>query len=113
MTRSIPLFFDFMIRPPSTSPLFPYTTLFRSILIDRDARSDRRYGRGLGGHLVEQDRAEEHTPELQSPDQLVCRRLLEQKNWWSPTNIGNSSAILNPTKRKPTARSKIIERPNS
>src|SRR5215467_3235968 len=64
-----------MIRRPPRSTLFPYTTLFRSVpahpdRLDRHAR-DRRPVRGY--------RSEEHTSELQSPCNLVCRLLLEKK----------------------------------
>src|SRR5258708_31108255 len=83
-----------MIRRPPRSTLFPYTTLFRS----RDARRYRREPRlrrqlyrfqssvraeRLHPELmIEIDiaRSEEHTSELQSPDHLVCRLLLEKKN---------------------------------
>src|SRR5258708_9695613 len=69
-----PSFFFLMIRRPPRSTLFPYTTLFRS----PDAR------RTGGGHpstagAVDGWRSEEHTSELQSPDHLVCRLLLEKK----------------------------------
>src|SRR5256885_13008709 len=72
-----------MIRRPPRSTLFPYTTLFRSVL-GRDAVAD---GAGLlhvaredEGTPVAQARSEEHTSELQSPCNLVCRLLLEKKN---------------------------------
>src|SRR2546430_9091226 len=76
-----------MIRRPPRSTLFPYTTLFRSVelcLRSRGAgrlsgpgqRRGRRRRHGLGGH---QDRSEEHTSELQSQSNLVCRLLLEKK----------------------------------
>src|SRR2546430_6197865 len=76
-------FFFLMIRRPPRSTLFPYTTLFRSgIGVDPGApRAERREGeraqlkRGLVG-LV---RSEEHTSELQSQSNLVCRLLLEKK----------------------------------
>src|SRR5260370_24491394 len=76
-------FFFLMIRRPPRSTLFPYTTLFRS----------RRYGFALEwrefdwscetyvktGHMMPADRSEEHTSELQSHLNLVCRLLLEKK----------------------------------
>src|SRR6476660_10126573 len=72
-----PLFFVFfflMIRRPPRSTLFPYTTLFRS---DDDVHAIRvRVFEGLDHHVA---RSEEHTSELQSPDHLVCRLLLEKK----------------------------------
>src|SRR5207244_6670261 len=70
-----------MIRRPPRSTLFPYTTLFRSVG-DHDqhiAAFDRNSGELQLGQVVP-DRSEEHTSELQSPDHLVCRLLLEKKN---------------------------------
>src|SRR5258708_27520718 len=71
-------FFFLMIRRPPRSTLFPYTTLFRS------QRLPRRLPRGNAAAprpLVpgRPCRSEEHTSELQSPDHLVCRLLLEKK----------------------------------
>src|SRR2546426_8840054 len=85
-----------MIRRPPRSTLFPYTTLFRSRGGSADPRGhgpgDRgRRGRSgrdpLGAHLRSQAgrvpdvlwRSEEHTSELQSPCNIVCRLLLEKK----------------------------------
>src|SRR5256885_12205012 len=66
-----------MIRRPPRSTLFPYTTLFRSSLDVHRARAVRsRNGVDLREDL---DRSEEHTSELQSPCNLVCRLLLEKK----------------------------------
>src|SRR5207244_12549211 len=92
----------FVRLPPSpTYTLFPYTTLFRSPLCRRsDRRGVRRRGRRppdvrradllrlapraggrrAGGRRPRRRRSEEHTSELQSPDQLVCRLLLAKKN---------------------------------
>src|SRR5256885_3326272 len=75
-----------MIRRPPRSTLFPYTTLFRSALHpgntehvrgDRIARVHRVMDAALP--VVEHGRSEEHTSELQSPCNLVCRLLLEKK----------------------------------
>src|SRR5258708_11314035 len=68
-----------MIRRPPRSTLFPYTTLFRS---DRRAASGSGRGDRLPIDVVVDvaGRSEEHTSELQSPDHLVCRLLLEKKN---------------------------------
>src|SRR5256885_13323432 len=65
-----------MIRRPPRSTLFPYTTLFRS---GTYCASWFRYSRPL--RLIERElsRSEEHTSELQSPCNLVCRLLLEKK----------------------------------
>src|SRR6266446_8050102 len=67
-------FFFLMIRRPPRSTLFPYTTLFRS----RRHPADRRARCASGPHRMPA-RSEEHTSELQSPCNLVCRLLLEKK----------------------------------
>src|SRR2546426_5985630 len=95
-----------MIRLPPRSPLFPYTTLFRSVRI-QPAHRRARY------HTQEEDvmriarfvpaaavvalaacasavRSEEHTAELQSPCNLVCRLLLEKKKKAAYLNISTS-----------------------
>src|SRR5947199_3811836 len=87
-----------MIRPPPSSTLFPYTTLFRSHRQERpvpvahvaagrhggpDARLRAHPRRHHGGGVDERGdgrRSEEHTSELQSLRHLVCRLLLEKKN---------------------------------
>src|SRR5438552_12896756 len=87
-----------MIRLPPRSTLFPYTTLFRSVIelleghrpVLRDVDADLHHGRHrervelalthAGRGDVARVRSEEHTSELQSPDHLVCRLLLEKKN---------------------------------
>src|SRR5215475_15160133 len=66
-------FFFLMIRRPPRSTLFPYTTLFRSAA----ERAHQRHRHGDRGH--EAGRSEEHTSELQSRENLVCRLLLEKK----------------------------------
>src|SRR5258708_11490459 len=86
-----------MIRRPPRSTLFPYTTLFRSrtfsghSCVHRDGpssayQSQRRTSQVAAaeaaratGPLLGRVRSEEHTSELQSPDHLVCRLLLEKK----------------------------------
>src|SRR5256885_6589519 len=72
-----------MIRRPPRSTLFPYTTLFRSRLTALSARhSPLPMASGLGSSLSNRCmsvRSEEHTSELQSPCNLVCRLLLEKK----------------------------------
>src|SRR5438552_13932920 len=64
-----------MIRRPPRSTLFPYTTLFRSVRPVPLGRVDLGERHRGDGRL----RSEEHTSELQSPDHLVCRLLLEKK----------------------------------
>src|SRR5947208_6444959 len=86
-----------MIRPPPRSTLFPYTTLFRSLpprdaeWVERNVATLQKMGIGVenfGANSFRVDtlpalncwrRSEEHTSELQSPDHLVCRLLLEKK----------------------------------
>src|SRR2546426_6373789 len=73
-----------MIRRPPRSTLFPYTTLFRSRPPPEPpqrARHELLRGGALRGpvRLREEGRSEEHTSELQSPCNLVCRLLLEKK----------------------------------
>src|SRR5437879_9808049 len=77
-------FFFLMIRRPPRSPLFPYTTLFRSLLAlgggdHRDARRDHGNHHVIKSNADCAERSEEHTSELQSPMYLVCRLLLEKK----------------------------------
>src|SRR2546427_5699457 len=79
-----------MIRRPPRSTLFPYTTLFRSRvrsrLLTRETRSDSAFCRRAAHSQVlragvrrRSMRSEEHTSELQSQSNLVCRLLLEKK----------------------------------
>src|SRR5688572_31339762 len=70
-------FFFLMIRRPPRSTLFPYTTLFRS---QRDFTYIDDVVEGIARVLyVDPERSEEHTSELQSQSNLVCRLLLEKK----------------------------------
>src|SRR2546426_8638240 len=75
-----------MIRRPPRSTLFPYTTLFRSLMLRIGIRLGSDFGHAhhrllvpgvVNQHVV--TRSEEHTSELQSPCNLVCRLLLEKK----------------------------------
>src|SRR5205807_10040286 len=79
----VSLFFFLMMRRPPRSTLFPYTTLFRSRNVVAETRrhqcewhDHRRWIRLRATHI---GRSEEHTSELQSPCNLVCRLLLEKK----------------------------------
>src|SRR5258708_12847409 len=82
-------FFFLMIRRPPRSTLFPYTTLFRSPVFTVAGKYTSRgwtewtQGFQFGSAILQfdatDDRSEEHTSELQSPDHLVCRLLLEKK----------------------------------
>src|SRR5256885_4870587 len=71
-----------MIRRPPRSTLFPYTTLFRSVVVSVQQLAERtteHVGRERLAQRVRLQRSEEHTSELQSPCNLVCRLLLEKK----------------------------------
>src|SRR2546426_3392827 len=93
VSRCLFIFFFLMIRRPPRSTLFPYTTLFRSEFYEATGAlvgwdDDIQPGiiqtsqfdviLGSGG-----SRSEEHTSELQSPCNLVCRLLLEKKKKWT------------------------------
>src|SRR5256885_12150264 len=88
-----------MIRRPPRSTLFPYTTLFRSIL---DAENSIAGGLRLVRHerplhaddAIEQRRSEEHTSELQSPCNLVCRLLLDKNKSVNTSTESLRSALL-------------------
>src|SRR5260221_6789750 len=96
-----------MIRRPPRSTLFPYTTLFRSHLLHggEEMQADEvlwpraclgqagdRQGRGVGGE--DRVRSEEHTSELQSHSDLVCRLLLEKKKRMKENNLRARDAVL-------------------
>src|SRR5438270_9800983 len=93
-----------MIRRPPRSTLFPYTTLFRSLLgrAERDHPRDVRHGR----QRVEpvEERSEEHTSELQSQSNLVCRLLLEKKNKHKKHSNKNKTTAT-PTSHTPYSKS--------
>src|SRR5690349_22187282 len=92
-----------MFRRPPRSTLFPYTTLFRSDGADRAGRSSRCTCRGVCEPLP--DRSEEHTSELQSRRDLVCRLLLEKKNISALTQ---SESTLRTLLREPPALDKTL-----
>src|SRR2546421_10555591 len=79
------LFFFLMIRRPPRSTLFPYTTLFRSVRLETRAKTlnpkwyEGMLRHGFRGVAEIESRSEEHTSELQSRSDLVCRLLLEKK----------------------------------
>src|SRR5256885_13983787 len=72
------IFFFLMIRRPPRSTLFPYTTLFRSS-VGAAGLAKRVERRDAARRRAANRRSEEHTSELQSPCNLVCRLLLEKK----------------------------------
>src|SRR2546430_8967456 len=99
-----------MIRRPPRSTLFPYTTLFRSLGGEFGTRQGQTLADGEAAHLFRDCRnglvdllvgvrSEEHTSELQSQSNLVCRLLLEKKKIQSPHVPFRTTALLwtNPT----------------
>src|SRR5207248_11481920 len=99
-------------RPPPRSTLFPYTTLFRSLLARGDGELDfhvacaivrHRVVRGVerGQQAQAVERSEEHTSELQSPYDLVCRLLLEKKK---PADAARGAPPAARTRVRPCAR---------
>src|SRR2546426_6848179 len=97
-----------MIRRPPRSTLFPYTTLFRSSSMESRLSLARSAAIRFLDRLRDEDvaavykfdskeslRSEEHTSELQSPCNLVCRLLLEKKkNYWTPSQPPATTALL-------------------
>src|SRR5690242_21598291 len=81
-----------MIRRPPRSTLFPYTTLFRSLLLIRSPES-APICRRRTFWLVPDQRSEEHTSELQSHVNLVCRLLLEKKKKKKKKKINKQKKI--------------------
>src|SRR5256885_12109389 len=89
-------FFFLMIRRPPRSTLFPYTTLFRSGRremgeVESGTGGEQWRHQGVGGRegsdpAEPEQRSEEHTSELQSPCNLVCRLLLEKKKHITPSH---------------------------
>src|SRR5947208_12339896 len=88
-----------MTRRPPRSTLFPYTTLFRSEQLELQ-RGNHVIGdldrRETGRPAERHPRSEEHTSELQSPDHLVCRLLLEKKKTKDFTSSRRSSSTPKP-----------------
>src|SRR5438270_11808104 len=90
-------FFFLMIRRPPRSTLFPYTTLFRSVehrhqleqVVSPTScpRLQRQLAQDLLSGCTPQLRSEEHTSELQSQSNLVCRLLLEKKKAQQADNL--------------------------
>src|SRR5437588_1781559 len=74
------LFFVLLIRRPPRSTLFPYTTLFRSSAHTAEHVNVKTPQRSSHMSKLGSGRSEEHTSELQSHSDLVCRLLLEKKN---------------------------------
>src|SRR5256885_10122594 len=86
-----------MIRRPPRSTLFPYTTLFRSLGQRQDTGHRGHPGAPRlpddGGPAAAGQRSEEHTSELQSPCNLVCRLLLEKKNNVRADRVSNMDVV--------------------
>src|SRR2546428_827178 len=106
-----------MIRRPPRSTLFPYTTLFRSRLPTQRRFSGRPPTLGAlseahpGKTRCRDERSEEHTSELQSRSDLVCRLLLEKKNLLLPALLVRLAASLEVVRASPAHPSRISRRP--
>src|SRR4051812_49889742 len=108
LTTFTSFFFFLMIRRPPRSTLFPYTTLFRSAVTLADAVAQGGPDLGIGPRPPEwtgpiealgwEERSEEHTSELQSHVNLVCRLLLEKKKNITPQYSPDNERIV----RRPT-----------
>src|SRR2546430_5100782 len=93
-----------MIRRPPRSTLFPYTTLFRSAQRREASRTGAGAGKLIDDPLrpflcrgaAQAERSEEHTSELQSQSNLVCRLLLEKKKKITRTNLPTSCNAPSP-----------------
>src|SRR5437868_8026383 len=80
-----------MIRRPPRSTLFPYTTLFRSTITELGSKADPETDHiRVNGKLLQPRRSEEHTSELQSRFDLVCRLLLEKKKIKQTSNTSTT-----------------------
>src|SRR2546430_8370692 len=102
-------FFFLMIRRPPRSTLFPYTTLFRSYRIVSKLRAQWPWAQGDGAAAAGQARSEEHTSELQSQSNLVCRLLLEKKKIYK--NIRTRySKLIKPEKHSSSALASVTTR---
>src|SRR2546426_7512280 len=99
-----------MIRRPPRSTLFPYTTLFRSgnpsAASIEAARPpiERPPRRRVCGASSRRARSEEHTSELQSPCNLVCRLLLEKKKKKTDSDVGSQLTAVQYTSRTALGR---------
>src|SRR5260221_2342743 len=95
-----------MIRRPPRSTLFPYTTLFRSSELDLGSQprfATRRSPLSQRGSAGENQRSEEHTSELQSHSDLVCRLLLEKKKY-KQLCTASGTCTMNSTDRRDRTR---------
>src|SRR5947208_9105146 len=101
-----------MLRRPPSSTLFPYTTLFRSVPPGRSglvafppANGSPPNGVAPRAHsamtMAAGKRSEEHTSELQSPDHLVCRLLLEKKKRRAQSQTDPATGKAGPCKNAP------------
>src|SRR5260221_3040473 len=95
-----------MIRRPPRSTLFPYTTLFRSAGPGRTDGAQCSFAGGRRGPFAAcEARSEEHTSELQSHSDLVCRLLLEKKKnnicWLSISGLNGPTKVRNSVRLSP------------
>src|SRR2546427_4706664 len=97
-----------MIRRPPRSTLFPYTTLFRSRSCSQQrSKEDVHHPAFNRKRRKAEVRSEEHTSELQSQSNLVCRLLLEKKKRWT---IEPTATASKPTYTRPPTAEQISPR---
>src|SRR5688572_31124406 len=95
-----------MIRRPPRSTLFPYTTLFRSFAVHIRAAVFFEADGRVAHFDANGERSEEHTSELQSQSNLVCRLLLEKKNTLPPIRYRTWSGYARADPRRTSTRSR-------
>src|SRR5207237_10714852 len=104
VVAAVLLLFFLMIRPPPRSTLFPYTTLFRPLVLCAQGPAPRA---ATISHYRD-ERSEEHTSELQSHLNLVCRLLLEKKKQprltWQPPPMSSYTRELRTPPQTTTAQ---------
>src|SRR5437773_9707668 len=101
-SRSPQIVLFLMLRRPPRSTLFPYTTLFRSRVVRAPREVERHAGPPVAPLEIRDVRSEEHTSELQSHHDLVCRLLLEKKNCAASAIAKNSPFDITPNISPPS-----------
>src|SRR5437870_7766693 len=102
-----------MIRPPPTSTLFPYTTLFRSCQATQAGPARRHRADSWTWTIMPgSERSEEHTSELQSRGHLVCRLLLEKKKHTHHRQIDSRDTSRQPETVRTTPPTTNLTRSN-
>src|SRR5437868_12766535 len=96
-----------MILRPPCSTLFPYTTLFRSVVLEAVQHIVALIGHHSQHGVAHDARSEEHTSELQSRFELVCRLLLEKKNRLRD-RAGHEGPMALPVEREAVVGNEVV-----